>query len=372
MSEYQYYEFRAIDRALTVGEQAEVAKLSSRVDLSPHHAVFTYSYGDFRGDPVKLLTKHFDAMLYLANWGSRWLYFRFPRTRVASEALNLYGVNDIIVTSTKGDHLVLGFRFDEEEGLGWIEGEGQLSPLLPVREQILDGDYRALYLAWLKANQFSEAAECGILEASVPAGLGALPKSLKAFIEFFDIDADLVAVAAEASPNAPPEVDLEQWLPSLAEDEQLEFLRRVVRGESNVSAQLRLRLRAIANRQDPAISAAKSEPRRRLSDLLESAAQRARQRDKRAMRQQEKARLRKLETVAQQESQLWTQVIALIAQKQTKAYDQAVAILKDLGELAEHHQRLEAFAAQVHQFQQQHSSLSGLRWRLQMAGLLPR
>ena len=107
ISDYQYYEFRAIDRALTDAEQADVAKLSSRVDLSPHRAVFTYSYGDFRGAPEKLLAKSFDAMLYLPNWGSRWLYFRFPRKLISPEALAPYCVDDCISTSTSGDFVVL-------------------------------------------------------------------------------------------------------------------------------------------------------------------------------------------------------------------------------------------------------------------------
>ena len=45
MSEYQYYEFQAIDRPLTSEEQRAVARLSSRVALHPRRAVFTYSFG---------------------------------------------------------------------------------------------------------------------------------------------------------------------------------------------------------------------------------------------------------------------------------------------------------------------------------------
>lgn len=54
MSEYQYYEFQTLDRPLTESEQAFIKNLSSRVQLTPTQAVFTYSYGDFRGDPKKV------------------------------------------------------------------------------------------------------------------------------------------------------------------------------------------------------------------------------------------------------------------------------------------------------------------------------
>ena len=71
MSEYQYYEFLALDQPLSAEDLAYVRTLSRRVQSTPTQAMFTYSYGDFPGDPVNLLAKHYDVMLYLANWGSR-------------------------------------------------------------------------------------------------------------------------------------------------------------------------------------------------------------------------------------------------------------------------------------------------------------
>jgi hypothetical protein len=61
MSEYQYYEFQAIDRPLTPEEQEAVSRLSSRVDPHPWRAVFTYSYSDFPADPEKILAQYYDA-----------------------------------------------------------------------------------------------------------------------------------------------------------------------------------------------------------------------------------------------------------------------------------------------------------------------
>ncbi|HEY5864442.1 MAG TPA: hypothetical protein VI542_02655 [Candidatus Tectomicrobia bacterium] len=49
MSEYQYYEFQAIDRPLSADQQAQVATLSSRAHVTAHMASFVYNYGDFRG-----------------------------------------------------------------------------------------------------------------------------------------------------------------------------------------------------------------------------------------------------------------------------------------------------------------------------------
>ena len=53
MSEYQYYEFQAIDRPLTAKEQQEIKALSSRAQVTPTQATFLYHYGDFRGNAEK-------------------------------------------------------------------------------------------------------------------------------------------------------------------------------------------------------------------------------------------------------------------------------------------------------------------------------
>ena len=117
MSEYQYYEFQAIDRPLTREEQDAVGSLSSRTHPTATHAVFTYSYSDFRGDPLRVLAAYYDAMLYMANWGSRRLAFRLPRAVVDAERLARYCVGYAITVTSHEDHLILDINFAESEGL---------------------------------------------------------------------------------------------------------------------------------------------------------------------------------------------------------------------------------------------------------------
>lgn len=150
MREYQYYEFQAVDRPLTRDEQAKVSALSSRVELSATRAVFTYSYSSFRGRPLDVLASYYDAYLYVANWGSRELAFRFPRSVVDYQRLAPYyfGIDEIELTKTD-THVILDIAFNDEEPPDWVEGEGILDSLVPLREDILHGDLRVLYLAWL-------------------------------------------------------------------------------------------------------------------------------------------------------------------------------------------------------------------------------
>lgn len=50
MSEYQYYEFQAIDRPLTRLEQARLARYSARAEITATRFVNHYDWGDFRGN----------------------------------------------------------------------------------------------------------------------------------------------------------------------------------------------------------------------------------------------------------------------------------------------------------------------------------
>ena len=54
MSEYQYYEFRAVDTPLTESQKADVSKLSSRAYVTSHSASFVYNYRDFPGNTEKI------------------------------------------------------------------------------------------------------------------------------------------------------------------------------------------------------------------------------------------------------------------------------------------------------------------------------
>jgi hypothetical protein len=45
VSEYQYYEFAAVERPLTTGEQGELRSLSSRADITATSFVNTYEWG---------------------------------------------------------------------------------------------------------------------------------------------------------------------------------------------------------------------------------------------------------------------------------------------------------------------------------------
>jgi hypothetical protein len=372
MSEYQYYEFQAIDRPLHESEQAEISRLSRRVALTPNQAVFTYSYGDFPSNPITVLTKYFDAMLYLANWGTKQLVFRFPRSLVDAETLAPYCFPDVISTSVTKNALLLDICFDEEGGGSWIEGEGWLSALIPLRQDILRGDFRVLYLAWLKAAtltaEFEEDEDR--LEPPVPAHLQTLTAPLNAFVDLLELDQELIAVASEASavPHEASKPEIETWVPALPEAERIDFLVRLAGGEPHVDVQLMRRLRALAAEQSGQHEQF-APHRRRASALLAVAREQAEHRRKRQRQEAEKTRLRRLDELAPKAPQVWEQVVALIEKKQVKAYDEAVKLLLELREVAQHIKQMDGFKARINQIYEDYRSRPGLLSRLRHAGL---
>ena len=67
MSEYQYYEFKAIDKPLTKKDMQALRNLSTRALITPTSFVNEYNWGNFKGTPLKLVEKYFDIFLYVAN-----------------------------------------------------------------------------------------------------------------------------------------------------------------------------------------------------------------------------------------------------------------------------------------------------------------
>src|SRR5712691_10253954 len=90
MSEYQYYEFQAIDRPLTENEMGQLRSCSTRARIKPTSFVNEYSWGNFKGDEDAWMEKYFDAFLYLTNWGTRVFKLRLPARLLDASTARAY------------------------------------------------------------------------------------------------------------------------------------------------------------------------------------------------------------------------------------------------------------------------------------------
>ncbi len=132
MSEYQYYEFKAVDKPLTEKDMQALRNLSTRARITPTSLVNEYNWGDFKGNPLKLVERYFDAFLYVANWGTHWFMLKLPRQLVDADLVNKYCSGESAVIHEKGDNLI--FEFTSETGdYEWEEDEGWLSSLISLR-----------------------------------------------------------------------------------------------------------------------------------------------------------------------------------------------------------------------------------------------
>ncbi|HVW28089.1 MAG TPA: hypothetical protein VHC69_22150 [Polyangiaceae bacterium] len=228
MSEYQQYDFVALDRSLTPKEMAELRAISTRAEITPTRFSNDYQWGDLKADPAKLVARYFDAHTYFANWGTRRLMLRIPVKRADVKALGAYFVSDAARAKVSGKHVIVDLHSEEEAPDYYDEGECPLDALAPLRAELMSGDLRAAYLAWLLAVQAEDVTDSAI-EPPVPPGLSALTDAQAALVAFLRIDADLLAAAVGASPA---DVDdtrgLHAWAKALSPRAKDQWLARAI------------------------------------------------------------------------------------------------------------------------------------------------
>ncbi len=200
MSEYQYYEFQAIDEPLTAEEQDELADFSTRAEITRTSFTNDYHWGDLKADPLDFMKEYFDAHVYVANWGAHRLMLRLPRELVDLEAVKKYQTETPVDVDTTREHVIISLSTidDYERDGGFMEAEGWMGSLLPLRDDLMRGDLRSLYIGWLADLD----DESDAVEPPVPAGMKELSDALKSLADFLDVEECLLEAAAEADADA--------------------------------------------------------------------------------------------------------------------------------------------------------------------------
>ena len=362
MSEYQYYEFQAIDRPLSEREMRTLRSYSTRARITPTSFVNHYDWGDFKGDEDAWMEKYFDAFLYVANWGTHVLKLRLPSKVLPLKIAQQYCPGGSVSVREKAGNVIITFVSECEPEGDFDTGEGWLASLVPIRAEIARGDLRALYLGWLLCVQTEELRGAD-REPPVPAGLNELSASLHSLVDFLRIDDHLLAAAAETSGDVTDESadreGLSRWVAELQTQEKDQLLVALMRGEgSHVGAELLARFRRERHPVDAGGTSSQEGPGRAVKELLEGAEERRGLAAKKAAEERARreraataARVKYLDGLAGREPTLWARVERLIAEKLPKSYDEAVKLLLDLRDLAarkgkgDFRQRIEALCA---------------------------
>jgi hypothetical protein len=388
VSEYQYYEFLAVDRPLDEREQASVRALSTRAQISATSFTNEYHWGDFRGDPLRLMECYYDAHLYFANWGSRTLMLRWPLGVLDVEVVEPFLVDPLVSVWDTAEHLILGLHSDDENAAFFgPEDLYTLAGLVGVRDELAAGDLRPLYLGWLAAQGTWDRDEDAfdsdnedVLEPPVPAGLSELTASQRALADFLRLDSELLTVAAQASPPSVdarlPAKQLASRVARLPSTEKDRLLVLVARGESLLA---RAELRRQVSASQPA--AGEEGPRRTVAELLDAAHLVRQEKHRRAEmvraeaeaeqeRKRAAARERRLAALSADVEGGWARVEAMIATKKSAEYDAAVAVLEDLQVVAERADQASGFSVRLAELRARHQRKSSLVERIDQAGLV--
>ncbi|WP_017582070.1 hypothetical protein [Nocardiopsis valliformis] len=378
MSAYQHYDFLALDRPLDADQRAELRALSSRASITATSFTNEYHWGDFRGDPARLMRTHFDVFAYFAEWGTRWIMISAPSTILRPSDIEPYLLTEDARFTTGGGRTVVSLTAQDEE-TDFVEFPAGLAGIAPVRAELLGGDRRLLYLAWLLSVQADDELDDEEVEPPVPAGLGDLSASLRAVAEFLRIDPDLIAVAARASSPLPTAGDrgeaMSRWIEDLPAQEKNRLLGLVVEGKAARARARMLQAFQGNGREDPAAEGART-----VRELWTAAGElRARRAREEADREAQRKRLRREEEAAAREARLdglverrdsaWQEVEDRIATKLPGEYDRAVSLLADLHALADREGERAAFTRPLRELRERHRRKSGLQRRMDEAGL---
>jgi len=344
---------------------AELREISTRAEISPTRFWNEYHWGDLKADPTKLMERYFDAHLYFANWGMHRLMLRVPKARVDLAALEPYFTARRATAARLarvGEHILLDLTSETEEPEYDEQNAGSLAVLAPLRAELMRGDLRPAYLAWLlsiQAGDLNDAAS----EPPVPAGLSQLTAAQEAMLEFLRIDKDLFAAAVAGSAPATDEGSpFRLWLAALSAEEKDAWLRRAAaEPELALGSELLRAFRSIAN------TAARRTAGELRALAKEKGAQRQQNEAARAARAKaaaDAARDRYLTKLGADVEAAWAKLEKLV---ESSRYDDAVSLAVDLRDLAiRDAASLEAFAVRFEAMRKRKLRRRGFfdRWKV--------
>jgi hypothetical protein len=349
MSEYQRYEFMTSDRPLTRAQLDAVNNLSSHIEASSTHAVIEYHWGDFKHDPIDVLHKYFDGFLYWANWGAPQLALRFPHGGLPVDLIDGYDLEDFVTFTQRPDYDILDIQFGEMAAPDeWTEYD--LGSLITIRDELMEGDLRALYIVWLAGmsmmGSYDEEEDDEIISApSVPPDFGTLTAGQQELADLLQVPQEMLVAAAQHSNAAMPSPadDFGAWVELLPLDRRNDYLVRFAQHEPGLSRLLVKELRKLGLGETKTASST-GEHVTYATLLTESKIMKAKlERQKRE--QEQLARQRHLQDIHDRQDNYWQQVDQAVVRGSGAGYDEAVRLLIELREVADQFKEIQQFQA---------------------------
>ena len=354
--------------------------LSTRAHITPVSFTNEYEWGDFKGNPFDLMRRFFDAHVYVANWMTAVFMVRLPIEAIQKKTAEAMSVDDVLDLDATKMHWIISWRLDESENydrFGMEDGRGWMARLAPVRDELLSGDIRSLYIGWLAAVT-REMVDDDDLEPLPADGMGSLTAAQQALVEFLEVDKDLLEGAGIGSPALQAEEisqkEINNWLNELPHDEVLSLLKQLLEGqglkaERTLKNQFSVWRRGFKGDRDEAFLRSVEE----LKINAKTAKMKRLEREKREQ-EQRKARHRKereayLATLARDFPKAWKVAEQQVTRGSGSAYDAACRTLTDIAEAYALHVSRSDFSQELKQFMASHMRRKTFVQRLEKAGI---
>jgi hypothetical protein len=303
---------------------------------------------------------------------------RLPKRLVDLEALKRFDLDEYLASiRSAGEHVIVSINRDEIEDEEWDDGSGHLAALASLRAELLAGDLQLFSLLWLIQLEDDRIPD----EAVEPVpGLTRLSGPLAALADFLAVNPDLLEAAVKTetpvSANDPSPGQVDAFVRGLPETDKVALLLRLYAGDDpHLGAELRRRCREARR---PAVDIAGTRrtagelraAARRIAEERERAAKERADAERRARQGKEaQARAQRLAALTKRGEAVWPEVEDLIVMRNASAYDQATALLADLGEIAAAGGTRDRFAGRIAELHARHARKGQFIARLKAAGL---
>jgi hypothetical protein len=377
MSEYQYVGFRAVDGPVSEKNLEYMRRQSSRAEITPWSFDNEYQYGDFGGDPLKMLQRGYDLHLHYANFGIRKLLMRMPQglpdPRAAEPYIGGDALSFIQDKQRRGGTLSIE-PFHEPDGLDELwDLDEFLDRLVPLRAEILDGDLRPLYLAHLAIAGDGEHNPEETKEGLVPAGLDKPSDAQRALMEFYGLSDALIAAAAEQGPTLTTKPDLPSqyagWLRSQPEATKDNWLTQWMKDpHSPLRRELLAEFRKTCNA--PIWPTVRRD--RTIAELGARAEQIQQEADRNKAEAAARQRAKRLTAMAANPDPTLRETEKLVTQRSMAAYRQIAELLVELRDALARSDRSGLAGQHAQKLKNKNPTLHLLTSELRRAGFLPK
>lgn len=350
MSEYQYVVFQAVDGPLNDQQLEFARRQSTRAEVTRWSLSVEYHYSSFRGDVDGLLRHGYDVYLQHTNYGIREIRLRLPGgipvpKRVWSKYVD--GEKLCCKSDAVGPGAIVSLcPYYEPGSLEEVwETQKYLDAAVYVRDRLMRGDLRALYLLWLCAANDEYSDRETIIEPPVPHGIADIAPQGGELLSFFGLD-PLLLVAAGVGIEAAPADDeaghgaFSRWVEELDNQRAKHLLLQLLTGDAAIEkASL---LSEIRSSRTP-VDWPTSDSQRSFDQLLQNAAalrgeenakqvRQARAAAKRAAAKAERQRADRMQEMREAPDRWLHEAERLVDARGTENYQAAADILHDLRE----------------------------------------